>query len=63
MDQENRELAGLLKDLSKRVDAMPDAEYRQTTESALSDIQQITSSLNDHVKSISETLTVLSKEV
>ena len=63
MDQENRELAKILNDLSKHVEAMPDAEYRQTTESSLSDIQQITSSLNDHVKTISETLTVLSKEV
>ncbi len=63
MDQENRELARLLNDLSKRVEAMPYAEYRQNTESSLSDIQHITSSLNDHVKTISETLTVLSKEV
>ena len=63
MDQDNQRLASLMDTLSQRVDAIPDLRSRQSTDEALNAIREVTSSLNDRVQAISDTLTALSEEV
>ena len=63
MEKENQAMAGLMDSLSKRVNAMSDAETGDTVNQALSEIREITRSLNGNVQTISETLTALSEEV
>ena len=60
MDQENKELGTLMTRLTEKINAVRDAE--ETTET-LSGIREVTLSMNENVKAISDTLTALSKEV
>ena len=63
MQQENTRLSGLMDSLSRRVEALTDADHQAAAEETLSGIRETTTALNEHVKSISETLTALSQEV
>ena len=61
MQQENRDLASLMSDLSEIVHGLNDISI--PAESAFTEVRDIMSSLNDHVMNISETVTSLAKEV
>ena len=61
LQQENRDIASMMSDLGKLVQGMGDISI--PTEASLSDLNQLMSSLNDHVQAISDTLSSLSKEV
>jgi len=63
MNQQNQELTGLMNTLSEKVDAIPDLKSREATDKALAEIREMTGSLNESVRSISETLSALSEEV
>ena len=63
MQQQNQSLTELMNTLSRRVEAIPDLAARETTDQALSEIRDITSSLSENVRSIADTLTALSEEV
>ena len=63
MEQQNQKLGALMDTLSQRVDAIPDLKSREATDEALTGIREVTASLNESVRSISETLTALSEEV
>ncbi len=63
MEKQNQELGELMNALSERVDAIPDLKSRESTDQALAGIREVTGSLNDSVRSISETLTALAEEV
>jgi hypothetical protein len=62
MQQENTRLGGLLDSLSRRVEALSDADGHAAAAEALAHIQETTSAMNDRVKTISDTLTALSEE-
>ena len=61
MDRENRNMAGLLSSLSEKVQALSGSGEGSAARS-LEEIRSLMSSLNDHVKTVSETLTRLSEE-
>ena len=63
MEKQNQSMTLLMDTLSKRVEALPDQHARESTDQALAGIREITGSLNESVRSISETLTALSEEV
>ena len=61
MQQENKELALLMSDLSKTVNGLNDISI--PAESTLSEIRDVMTALGDSVKEISETVSSLSEEV
>ena len=61
MQQENKELAVLMSDLSKTVNGLNDISI--PAESTLSEIRDVMTALGDSVKEISETVSSLSEEV
>ena len=61
MQQENKELAVLMSDLSKTVNGLNDISI--PAESTLSEIRDVMTALSDSVKEISETVSSLSEEV
>ena len=63
MEKQQQTLSALMDTLSARVDAIPDLHARERTDDALAGIREITASLNESVRGISETLTALSEEV
>ncbi len=63
MNRQNQELGRILNSLSERVDAIPDLKTREATDEALNGIREMTGSLNEQVRSISEILTALAEEV
>ncbi len=60
MQQENKDLASLISDLSKVIQEMNDVSV--PCESSFSELNAVMSSLNDRVQKISDTLSSLSKE-
>ena len=63
LEKQNDMLASLMSKLSDRVEAIPDLQAREGTDQSLADIRELTRTLNESVRSISETLTALSEEV
>lgn len=61
MQQENKDLAVIMADLSKTVSALGDVSV--PTEAALTEIRNVMSALSDRVQQISETVSSLSEEV
>ena len=63
MRKESKDMASLISGLTGKVKALPEMEASgEAPEKTLGEIQAILSSLNDNVKSVSETLNKLSKE-
>ena len=63
MEKQHQSLAALMDTLSARVEAIPDLRARERTEDTLAGIREVTASLNESVRGMSETLTALSEEV
>ena len=63
MEQRHQALTKLMETLSERVEAIPDLKSREETDEALRGIREVTGTLNEHVRSISETLAALAEEV
>ncbi len=61
--KQNQSLSLLMDKLSRRVESMSSPGEKEKTDLALSEIQKLTGSLNDSVRSISDTLAALSEEV
>ena len=63
LEKQHQSLTLLMDTLSRRVDSLSSLQEKESPGQALSEIQSLTRSLNESVRSISDTLTALSEEV